>query len=116
MKCGYAGSDYPAHIIPSMVGRSILRDINKESKYVVEDLMVGDEASKLRAMLEISYPMENGIVQNWEDMCHVWDYMFGPKKMNIDEKNSKILLTESAMNPLTNREKLFEVRKEVFHY
>lgn len=25
--------------------------------------MVGDEASKLRSMLEISYPMQNGIVR-----------------------------------------------------
>lgn len=28
-----------------------------------QDLMVGDEASKLRSMLEISYPMQNGIVR-----------------------------------------------------
>lgn len=72
--------------------------------------MVGDEASKLRAMLEVSYPMENGIVRNWEDMCNVWDYTFGPKKMNIDPTNTKILLTEPPMNPLRNREKMIEVR------
>lgn len=71
--------------------------------------MVGDEASKLRAMLEVSYPMENGIVRNWEDMCNVWDYTFGPKKMNIDPTNTKILLTEPPMNPLRNREKMIEV-------
>lgn len=28
-----------------------------------QDLMVGDEASKLRSLLEISYPMQNGIVR-----------------------------------------------------
>lgn len=71
--------------------------------------MVGDEASQLRALLECSYPMENGIVRNWEDMCHVWDYTFGPKKMNIDPTNTKILLTEPPMNPLKNREKMIEV-------
>ena len=30
--------------------------------------MVGDEASQLRSMLEVNYPMENGIVRSWEDM------------------------------------------------
>lgn len=30
---------------------------------LLQDLMVGDEASKLRSMLEISYPMQNGIVR-----------------------------------------------------
>ena len=33
-----------------------------------KDLMVGDEASQLRSMLEVNYPMENGIVRNWDDM------------------------------------------------
>lgn len=34
-----------------------------------KDLMVGDEASKLRSMLEISYPMQNGIVR------YVYEYI-----------------------------------------
>lgn len=74
-----------------------------------QDLMVGDEASQLRALLEVNYPMENGIVRNWDDMCHVWDYTFGPKKMNIDPTNTKVLLTEPPMNPLKNTEKMIEV-------
>lgn len=53
--------------------------------------MVGDEASALRSLLEVNYPMENGVVRNWDDMCHVWDYTFGPKKMNIDPKQTKVL-------------------------
>ena len=52
--------------------------------------MVGDEASQLRHMLEVNYPMENGIVRNWDDMKHVWDYTFGETKMNVDTKNSKV--------------------------
>jgi actin-related protein len=34
--------------------------------------MVGDEAAALRRALEISYPLENGVIRNWEDMEHVW--------------------------------------------
>lgn len=54
--------------------------------------MVGDEASALRSLLEVNYPMENGIVRNWEDMCHVWDYTFGPQKMNLDPRNTKVIV------------------------
>ena len=75
----------------------------------MEDLMLGDEASMLRGMLELSYPMENGIVRNWEEMEHVWDYTFGATKLNIDPKECKVLLTEPPMNPLKNREKLIQV-------
>lgn len=76
----------------------------------LQDLMVGDEASELRSMLEVNYPMENGIVRNWDDMKHLWDYTFGPEKLNIDSRNCKILLTEPPMNPTKNREKIIEVQ------
>lgn len=52
--------------------------------------MVGEEASKLRSMLEVNYPMDNGIVRNWEDMTHVWDYTFN-EKLKIDPSHSKVL-------------------------
>ncbi|XP_054281704.1 actin-related protein 2 isoform X1 [Macrosteles quadrilineatus] len=121
VKCGYAGSNFPEHIFPSVVGRPIIKAVNKigdiEVKgYCVRDLMVGDEASKLRSMLELSYPMENGIVRNWKDMCHVWDYTFGPEKMNIDPKECKVLLTEPPMNPIKNREKMIEVMFEQYQF
>lgn len=51
--------------------------------------MVGDEASKLRSMLEVNYPMENGIVRNWDDMIHVWDYTF-QEKLKVDPKACKV--------------------------
>lgn len=37
---------------------------------------VGDECAQHRAMLETSYPVENGIVKDWTGMQHVWDYTF----------------------------------------
>uniref|UniRef100_A0ABD2W4E4 Actin-related protein 2 n=1 Tax=Trichogramma kaykai TaxID=54128 RepID=A0ABD2W4E4_9HYME len=128
VKCGYAGANFPAHIFPSIVGRPIIRAANKIGDIDVKqelsvrdvlempDLMVGEEASKLRSMLEISYPMQNGIVRNWEDMCHVWDYTFGPEKMNINPRECKILLTEPPMNPITNREKMIEVMFEKYQF
>ena len=51
--------------------------------------MVGEEASKLRSMLEVNYPMENGIVRSWEDMREVWKHTFY-EKMKIDPKETKV--------------------------
>ena len=48
VKCGYAGTNFPAHIFPSLVGRPIIRAANRIEDIEVKDLMVGDEASKLR--------------------------------------------------------------------
>lgn len=36
VKCGYAGSNFPAHIFPSMVGRPIIRAVNKVGDFEVK--------------------------------------------------------------------------------
>lgn len=82
----------------------------------MKDLMVGEEASQLRSMLELSYPMENGMVRNWDEMCSLWDYTFGESKLNLDPTECKILLTEPPMNPVKNREKLIEVMFEKYGF
>lgn len=87
----------------------VLRSDSAPTDCAPQDLMVGDEASKLRSMLEVTYPMENGIVKNWDDMCHIWDYTFGNEKLDIDPTQCKIMLTEPPMNPLKNRERMLEV-------
>lgn len=76
--------------------------------------MVGEEASQLRQMLEVTYPMDNGIVRNWDDMQHIWDHTFGPQCLDINPPDCKILLTEPPMNPLKNREKMIEVSRYSF--
>lgn len=75
---------------------------------VIKDIMCGDEAAAARTMLQISYPMENGIVKKWDDMQHLWDYTFFDK-LKVDTQGQKILLTEPPMNPLKNREQMCEV-------
>ncbi|XP_057315033.1 actin-related protein 2 [Hydractinia symbiolongicarpus] len=116
VKCGYAGTNFPEHIFPSMVGRPMLRSSAKVGDIEIKDLMVGDEASQLRSMLECSYPMDNGIVRNWEDMMHVWDYTFGETKLNVNPKECKVLLTEPPLNPSKNREKMVEVMFEKYGF
>ena len=36
-----------------------------------QEIMIGDECTAARDMLETSYPISNGIVTNWEDMTHL---------------------------------------------
>lgn len=38
--------------------------------------MIGDEAAPYQAMLELSRPVEEGAVKNWDDMELLWDYSF----------------------------------------
>ncbi|XP_030636714.1 actin-related protein 2 isoform X2 [Chanos chanos] len=116
VKCGFAGSNFPDHIFPALVGRPIIRSSTKVGNIEIKDLMVGDEASQLRSLLEISYPMENGMVRCWEDMLHLWDHTFGPDRLDINPPDCKIMLTEPPMNPVKNREKIAEVMFEKYQF
>lgn len=77
--------------------------------------MVGDEAAELRSILQMSYPMENGIVKNWTDMQHLWDYTFN-EKLKIDPSETKIMLTEPVMNPKANRERMVQTMLEGYGF
>jgi len=98
-----------------MVGRPILRSEEKIDNVQLKDIMVGDEASKLRMMLQITYPLDNGIIRNWEDMNYVWDYTF-QEKLKVNPKDCKIMLTEAPMNPTQNRKKMIEVMFEKYGF
>ncbi|KAK9353615.1 actin family [Lipomyces doorenjongii] len=115
VKIGRGGTNFPDHTFPSIVGRPILRAEERTGNVEIKDIMAGDEASAVRTMLQISYPMENGIIKNWEDMGHLWDYAFY-ERMNIDPTGKKILLTEPPMNPLSNREKMVETMFEKYNF
>lgn len=42
----------------------------------LKEMMFGEEANPHRALLEISYPIEEGRVNNWDDFEKLWKYTF----------------------------------------
>ncbi|KAL0584872.1 hypothetical protein ABG067_005316 [Albugo candida] len=82
---------------------------------ILQDIMFGDEAAAVRANLDITYPLENGIVKNWDDMEKLWDYTF-QERLQIQPSEHRILLTEPPLNPRRNREKLVEIMLEKYGF
>lgn len=120
LKAGFAADNLPRFSFPSIVGRPTLRaeeDIGDVEG--LKDIMVGDEAAALRRALEISYPLENGVIRNWEDMETVWRYLF-TDKMGIagaaEFGERKVLLTEAPLNPKENRRRMVETMFESFGF
>lgn len=116
VKCGFAGENIPRYVFPSMVGRPMLRAEEEViDDVVLKDVLVGEDAARIRQGLEINYPVENGTVRNWEDMEHLWDYTFD-EKLGINPAEKKILLTEAPMNDKKNREKMVEMMFEKYNF
>lgn len=115
VKAGFAGANFPHSVFPSMVGRPILRSEEKVGNIELKDIMVGDEAAAARSQLQISYPLDNGIIRSWEDMEHVWDYTWN-EQLRIDPHDCRVLLTEAPMNPKKNREKMVQTMFEKYGF
>jgi len=115
VKCGFAGGNFPAHIFPSMIGRPLMRYEEEFKNVELKDVMVGDECALHRAMLETSYPIENGIVTDWKGIFNLWDYTFH-ERLKIDPKEHKILLTEPPMNPKDNQKRMLESMLEKYQF
>ncbi|KAJ7697584.1 actin family [Mycena rosella] len=98
----------PSAVFPSVVGRLHHRNLVagiREGFYV--------RAPSKRGMLDLTYPIEHGIVNHWEDMRKIWQHTF-QNELRVPSELHPILLTEPPLNPKANREWTMQTMFEYF--
>lgn len=94
-------------MVPSIVGHP-----KNES---LAGTYVGRDALDNKGDLTLTYPVDRGIVQNWDDMENVWRYMFSTG-LKISPSDHSVLMVESPESNINkkNRNKIYEVMFETF--
>jgi centractin len=55
---------------------------------IQDNLFIGKRAQELRGLLKIQYPMEHGVVTDWDDMERIWNWVYNDGLKALSEEVS----------------------------
>ena len=83
IRAGFAGEDLPKTFFPAYVGRP--KHTRVLAGALEGDVFIGQKAQDLRGLLKIKYPLEHGIVTDWDDMERIWQHVYTEELKTLSE-------------------------------
>ncbi|XP_051781236.1 uncharacterized protein LOC114648438 isoform X2 [Erpetoichthys calabaricus] len=111
VKAGFAGQDRPAIVFPSVIGKPKYEEVMNGT--MERETYIGHDAQHMRGVLTLKYPVQNGVIKNWNDIENIWQHTF--HQLGVNTEDHPVLLTEAAMNPSENRRRMVEIMFESFN-
>ena len=112
IKAGLSGEEFPTAVFPTCIGyRKYTSGMVGGDK---KEFFVGALAKSMKGVLKLNYPMEHGVVNNWDDMENIWGHIF-TNELRVAPEEHNVMLTEAPMNPKENRKKMAQIMFETFN-
>lgn len=80
---------------------------------VVKEFFVGIEAECKCRILKVNYPIEHGVVNNWDDIEKILNHTI-IEELKVDPSKHNIFLTDSLFCTKKNREEMAKIMFETF--
>ncbi|KAG4098323.1 Actin/actin-like protein [Neocallimastix lanati (nom. inval.)] len=134
-KAGWSGEDSPEVIIPSYVGTVTEEEnnmggvengvdttlingnpgnsINSSNKKKTKKYIGDSQINCWRENMELKNPLKNGLIEDWDTLEDLWDYIFSEGLM-IDPSEHPLFISECSWNTRNIREKLTELAFEKY--
>lgn len=94
IRAGFAGEDVPKIFFPSYVGRP--KHVRTMAGALEGEVWVGNQAKEYKGLCKLNYPLEHGIVTDWDDMERIWQYVYNQGLGTVSEDVSRPALRRAS--------------------
>lgn len=107
-KIGFSGSDLPSNVYPTITGKRYSSSLFEPNFYI------GSDAVKNLDVLQISTPVERGLIKDFESVEKIIQYSLSDL-LNSPEDSLKLFFINSIETDLKTKQKLVEILFEKFN-
>ena len=90
IKAGFSFEEGPKAVFPTMIGYPKNQVDNTGDK---KEYYIGKNDEEKKEELKLNYPIEYGLVKNWDEMEKIWEHTFY-NELCVDLVELNVMLTE----------------------
>ncbi|KAG2388214.1 hypothetical protein C9374_001064 [Naegleria lovaniensis] len=109
IKAGIAGYESPTTRFSNIIGKA--KDCSVLVGTVNREFYVGQSAQSKRGILQLSYTMEHGLIENYDAWESVISHTYY-SELKLAPEEQPLLMTDAPLTPKTQREKMTEILME----
>ena len=122
IKAGYSGEDVPRVVIPTVIGEhenttaedsGAAAGDSKPNKVVSRKM--GNEAFLNRSDHDLHYPIQRGIIQDWDRLTQLLEHVFY-NELGIEPRVATVLMTDSLKSKKEDKQHLAQIMFDTFRF